>query len=372
MVSEGTIKLLTNKILIICISIFTLFPAVSDSQIKIYERPPILDVINPGLPMLSSTREKIELDGEWQLSFNEGKSYTKVSVPLAYDYKGKATFRKDFSITQEMMSRYSFVFVAEGINYESSIRINNVFLVNHNQGFTAIVIPIEEEVLKENNQIEISVDNELTTNSTVPLSDQLNYSRIYGGINKDIYIIAVPKISTLSNNFSYSIEGNRVNIENIVDVKSGSLENYPGRNFTVKTQLINKATGEVSAESSPVSFVTENYKSITVKNSFTLDNPLLWSFEQPNIYTAKTIIYDSSGIIDEKTEDIGFRKVQIKGNTIFVNGKEYNLKGINYYEDSPAYASALDYFEVERDLKNIKDLGINALGFRVKVRILIL
>lgn len=362
MAGTGTTKFLLNTILVIFVFIFTLTSKFVYSQIKIYERPPITGVSNPGLSMLSNTRERIDLNGEWDVSFNDGKSFSELTVPLAYDYKGKAIFRKGFTITPEMMSRYSFLFVAEGINYESNIRINNVFLVNHNEGFTAIIVPIEEEVIKENNQIEISIDNELTTNSTIPLSDQVNYSRIYGGIIKDIYIIAVPKVSTQSNNIRYSIEGyNRISIENSAEIRSGSLDNFPGKSFTLRTELIDKSTGQPAAESSPVSFTTENYKSITVKSNLTLENPRLWSFDQPNIYIVKTIIYDSSGVIDEKIEEIGIRKVQIKGNTIFVNGKEYNLKGINYYEDSPAYASALDYFEVERDLRNIKDLGINCV-----------
>lgn len=362
MAGTGTTTFTLNKVLVIFISVFTLFSTSVYSQIKIYERPALIGVENPGLSMMSSTREKIDLNGEWDVSFNDGQSFSQLTVPLAYDYKGKTIFRKGFSISPEMMSRYSFLFVAEGINSESNIRINNVFLVNHKEGFTSIVVPIEEEVLRDNNQIEITIDNELSTNTTIPLSDQLNYSKIYGGINKDIYIVAVPKVSTQSNQIKYSIEGyNRIAIENIVEVRSGSLDNYPGRNFSLRTELIEKSTGQTVAESSPVSFSTENYKSIQVKSNFTLENPRLWSFDQPNVYIAKTIIYDSSGVIDEKLTEIGIRKVQVKGNTIFVNGKEYNLKGINYYEDSPAYASALDYFEVERDLKNIKELGINCI-----------
>ncbi|MCB0721803.1 MAG: hypothetical protein KDC42_05825 [Ignavibacteriae bacterium] len=362
MTVEGTIKLLQNKLLIIIVSFLTLIPSISSSQIKIFERPPLLDITNPGLSMMSNTREKIDLNGEWELSFNEGSTFNKVSVPVVYEFEGNTLFRRGFSVSSEMMNKYSFILVAEGISYESSIRINGVFLVNHKEGFTAVVIPIEEEVLRENNQIEISVNNELTTNTTIPLSDQVNFSRIYGGIPKDIYLIAVPKVSTFSNHIRYSLEGsNRVLIENNIEVKSSSLDNLSGREFSIETELIDKSTGQVAAESSPVTFSIENYKSLNLKNNFTLENPRMWSFEEPNLYIAKTIISDSSGVVDEKIEEIGIRKILIKGNTIFVNGKEYNLKGINYYEDSPAYASALDYYEVERDLKNIKDLGINCI-----------
>jgi beta-glucuronidase len=373
MVSIKPIKTLSKKLLIISISNFLLlsgllffvslsFSINSQAQIKIYERPPLVDRENAGLSFQSNTRTKIDLNGEWQASFNDGESFNPVSVPIAYEYKGKSIFKKGFSIPQNLIGSHSFILVAEGINYESSIRLNKVFLINHKQGFTAIIIPIEDEIIHDWNEIEVSITNKLTTGSTIPLADQLNYSRIYGGINKDIYIIAVPKISTLSNSISYNIEGyNKAVFENNVTIKSSSLDIYPEKSFTLTSQVIDKSTGQIVADAAPVSFTIEEFKSINVKSNFSFDSPKLWSFESPNLYVIKTIISDSSGIIDERLTEVGIRKVHIKNNTIFVNGKEYNLKGINYYEDSPIYASALDYYEVERDLKNIKDLGINCI-----------
>lgn len=373
MVSLKQIKTLTENLLIIppgftlklwVLVIFAILitPNFTFSQIKIYERPPLTDKENAGLSFFSNTRTKIDLTGRWDASFNNGESFSQVSVPIAYEYKGKSIFKRQFSIPQNLIGTHSFILVAEGINYESSIRINNVFLLNHKQGFTAIIIPIEDEIIREQNEIEININNDLTTNSTIPLADQLNFSRIYGGINKDIYLIAVPKVYTLQNSINYNIEGyNRVALENLVTIKSSSLEKYSERRFTLISQVIEKSTGQIITESSPEGFIIDEFSSISVKSTFSFDSPKLWSFESPNLYIIKSIISDSGGIIDEKITEIGIRKVQIKSNTIFINGKEFNLKGINYYEDSPAYASALNYYEVERDLRMIKDLGINCI-----------
>ncbi len=362
MISIGPIKTLSySKLFPI---LFSLLLTVSGlySQVKIFERPPLLDKQNTGLSYESITRQKLDLNGEWDLSFNEGETFTKVSVPIAYEFSGSALFKKQFNVTQSILSNYSFILIAEGIINESSIRINGVFIVNNKNAFIPIVLPIDEDIIREQNTIEISVNSELSTVNTIPLANQLNYSRLYGGITKDIYIIAVPKVCVLSSDLSYNLSGyNNVTFDNKVNIRSSSLDGFNRNQFGIKTQVIDKSTGETVFESPVTPFTVENFQSTIVDHSFNFPNPKLWSFEKPNLYVFKTQIIDSSGVIDELQSEIGIRRVQVKGQTVFINGKEYNLKGINYYEDSPDYASALDYYGVEGDLKNIKDLGINCI-----------
>ena len=362
MISKGPIKTLPYKKFFPLLFSLLLTISNSYSQVKIFERPPNIDRQNAGLSYESTTRQKLDLNGEWDLSFNEGETYSKVSVPIAYEFSGIALFKKQFTVTQDLLNNYSFILVAEAIVNESSIRINDVFIVNNKNAFIPIVIPIDEEIIRDQNTIEISVNSELSTTNTIPLANQLNYSRLYGGITKDIYIIAVPKVSVLSSDLSYTLSGyNNVTFENKVNVKSSSLDGFNSSNFGIKTEVIDKETGAVVFESPITSFSVENFHSTIVDHTFNFPNPRLWSFEKPNLYIFKTQIIDSSGVVDESITEIGIRRVQVKGQTIFINGKEYNLKGINYYEDSPDYASALDYFGVERDLNNIKDLGINCV-----------
>ncbi|MBX7042741.1 MAG: hypothetical protein K1X85_07545, partial [Ignavibacteria bacterium] len=53
----------------------------SPAQIRVYERAQETDISNIGLYSASPTRQKISLNGVWEVSFNEGKGYQKVSVP---------------------------------------------------------------------------------------------------------------------------------------------------------------------------------------------------------------------------------------------------------------------------------------------------
>ena len=356
-----------SKRIVLHLPIYIIFfallaPNYSSSQIRVYERPSQNLPENSGLFMNSPFRQKIDLNGNWDISFNEGSSYSSFIVPIAYDYEGEVIFKRSFSVSRETLDRYSFLFVAEGINYEANIRINNLFLANHKGGFSPIIVPIEEGILKDNNSIEISVDNVLSTTRSIPLANQINYSRNYGGIPRDIYIMAVPKIFVYDCRIICDLQGASARLQNIVTVKSSSLDNlYPGRDFMMYSKVINKNTGEEVVQSSPVSVSLENFKYGEFTNEFQIGSPELWSPEAPNLYIIQTIIEDSNGIIDQKITEFGIRDVKFKKDHVILNGRQIVLNGINYFEDSPDYASALEYAQVERDLRNIKELGVNCV-----------
>jgi beta-galactosidase len=106
----------------------------------------------------------------------------------------------------------------------------------------------------------------------------------------------------------------------------------------------------------------EEFQTATFTNELTSKNLNLWSPDNPELYIIKTIIQNSANkIIDEKSDEIGFVNVKFRPEGISLNGKNITLNGINYHEDSPHYGSALDYSEVEFDLKKIKEYGFNCI-----------
>jgi len=121
---------------IILYILFISFNAITAwTQIKVFERPTDSELRNTGLFFESDTRKRIDLNGQWDISFNEGTNFSKFIVPIAYDYIGNALFRNRFIVSEDIINSYSFIFVAEGIDYESEVKINNNFVSNH----TAVV-----------------------------------------------------------------------------------------------------------------------------------------------------------------------------------------------------------------------------------------
>ncbi|MBP9096476.1 MAG: hypothetical protein KBG21_07685, partial [Ignavibacteria bacterium] len=56
-----------------------------------------------GLFFESPTRRKMMLNGEWNVSFNNGGSFAKLIVPCSYDFSGTAFFNRNFSIQPDTL-----------------------------------------------------------------------------------------------------------------------------------------------------------------------------------------------------------------------------------------------------------------------------
>lgn len=350
------------RTLILLLFLF-LFISDSSSQIKVYERDPSVSNYHV-LFSTSETRSLIDLNGKWDVSFNDYNSFSEINVPSCYEISGEVIFHKRFPVNQNLIDNYSFIFVAEGINYSSKIYINGNFIVEHTGGFNSIIASVNENILLNENFIEIKVDNRLDYNSTIPLSNQINYPKNFGGIYRDIYLVAVPKIHVFDTKLSYKFStANSINLSNIVTVKSTSIINrFDSPEFSLKTLIIDDSTGNVISESTDERFSSNNFVSEEFSNTLNVNIPSLWSPDSPKLYTVRSIIKDANGnVIDIQNTQTGFRDVSIKKDHVLLNGEKILLNFINYYDESAESFSAVSYESVRRDIELIKELGFNSI-----------
>lgn len=344
--------------------IYLLFNSLNTySQIKIFERNTSDTSKNKNLFNETLSRKIIPLNGIWQLSFNEGVSFSDFVIPCAYDFEGKVIFKKKINLPDSLTENYSFILVAEGINYESEIKINNVFITKHTGGYSSVVNLIDENILTNDNNIEIIVDNELNYKSTFPLKGRIDYPKNYGGIYRDVYLVAVPKIYIQSVDLIISGATNNPVIKSNLTVKTTELNKiYQSKEFSLNIEIRDRLTGNIIQKSNNVKFETDNFNSKNVEVTLNPGNLNLWSPENPYLYEFVCYIKDSAdNIADEFLFEYGFREINTNKNSIILNGNNYILKGINYYEQSENFASAIDYSQLRKDIEKIKSLGVNCI-----------
>ncbi|KAA0211679.1 MAG: hypothetical protein EDM69_00215 [Chlorobiota bacterium] len=357
---------MTNRLNIIWLIIFIFVTFSSDStkaQIKIFERDPAIQEF-PTLITAGLTRTIIPLNGQWQVSFNDYKSFSEVNVPSCYDYSGVAVFQRYFKIPFNNPEEYNFIIVAEGINYYSRISINGNFVTEHYGGYDSFIATIENGLITSENFIEIKIDNELSFKSTLPLSEQVNYPKNFGGIYRDIYIVVVPRVYTAENHLVYKFTSpNTINLKNSVKIRTGNISSGNGhQEFILQSFLLDDTSDAVISESQEVRFTTGNFTSEEYSNHFSATLPSLWSPDNPKLYRLKTTIKDIDGnIIDEMIVTTGFRDVTIKSNHVLLNGKKSLINVLNYYVQNPNELIAVSYSSVERDVSLIKQMGFNAI-----------
>lgn len=334
-----------------------------NSQINVFERKGQDERSNQTI-FSSDTRVKIDLNGVWNADFGGSVRNGGITIPFAADYKGEIKIKREFKVSDTLLSRYSFIFYAEGINYESEVTLNNVIISRNNGGGRFIYSDIQENLLQNTNEISIRISDGLNNYNSFPLAAQSNYGLNFTGVLGNIYILAVPKIyiseSLISTTFT---EGSTINLKNSISINTYYLDTLmlEEGSFSITTSIYRIQDTTKLYESQSAKISTKNYQNYRVTNSMQLKGAELWSPENPKLYLIKTSIYYKDELIDNIVYETGFKRTEVKGNALYVNGELLRLRGINYFEDQPMHGSALEYSATERDLKNIKELGFNTI-----------
>lgn len=87
----------------------------------------------------------------------------------------------------------------------------------------------------------------------------------------------------------------------------------------------------------------------------------LWSAETPNLYTLTLTLLENGAPADEKTLEVGFRRIQIDGERLLCNGRPIKLRGVNYHAFTPTGGYHVPAEVYEQDLKTMKRHNINAI-----------
>lgn len=95
---------------------------------------------------------------------------------------------------------------------------------------------------------------------------------------------------------------------------------------------------------------------------WSIDNPLKWTAETPNLYTLRIDLLDKKGSVTESTtQNVGFRKVEIKNAQLLVNGQPVLVKGTDRHELDPDGGYVVSVKRMREDLKIMKEHNINAI-----------
>ena len=91
-------------------------------------------------------------------------------------------------------------------------------------------------------------------------------------------------------------------------------------------------------------------------------NAKLWSVEQPYLYTLCLQLQKADGaIVEQVTQKVGFRTIQIKGGQLLINGKAIKIRGVNRHEHDPYTARVMTEQRMLQDLRLMKQANINAV-----------
>ncbi len=92
-----------------------------------------------------------------------------------------------------------------------------------------------------------------------------------------------------------------------------------------------------------------------------VSNPNRWSDESPSLYTALFQLFKDGELLEALSCRVGFRKVEIRGGHLLLNGKPVLIKGVNRHEHDMTTGHVVTEEAMRRDLELMKQFNINAV-----------
>jgi len=248
-------------------------------------------------------------------------------------YEGTVWLRRKFDAQPQKGKRYFIYFGA--VNYEAHIYLNGKKIGIHKGGFTPFQCEVTGKLKASNNSLVVKADNtrkpdEIPTVNT----DWWNY----GGITRDVYLAELP--------------------EHFISDYKLQLEKGSNNSLSFSLKLADAFAGQEISLTIPELNLKKDYKTDSegkISEVFIWNNLSLWSPESPKLYTVN--IKSANENIEDK---IGFRTIEVKGDSILLNGKSVFFRGISMHDENPLLQGRLrSQGDMRMMLQWAKDLNCN-------------
>ena len=251
-----------------------------------------------------------------------------------------ASYVKYFEVPEEMQGKRLFISF-QGAESGIALWLNGHFVGYSEDSFTPSEFELTEYVKEGENKLAAQVFK-WTASSWCEDQDFFRFSGIY----RDVYLYTVPEVHV------YDLQIRAIPDETL---SAAALE--------IRTNTWGKGEVKITL-SKDGETVIEDKKALDGEEIYAwkVENPVLWSAEDPQLYDLKMEVYNESGELQEVIpQNVGFRRFEMKGGIMTLNGKRIVFKGVNRHEFSSVSGRHVSEEELRKDLKIMKQNNINAI-----------
>lgn len=260
-------------------------------------------------------------------------------------YVGKGFYETSVEIPDT--AGRSFALVFDGAMSHARVSVNGHPVAYWPYGYNSFTADLDGAVKPGTNLIEVSLEN-------MPES-----SRWYpgAGLYRNVHLVEtdrihVPVWGTRLTTPYVSKDYATVNLQTL-------LEGAAKREQVTITTQITGPSGNVVATDSREAIA---FPGQPLVQNFKIDNPDLWSPENPALYKAVTTISRNGEKLDTYSTRFGIRSVEVRtGEGFFLNGKKRKFKGVCNHHDLGPLGAAVNKSALAHQLTMLKDMGADAV-----------
>jgi len=295
----------------------------------------------------------LNLPHDWSIESNFSSSFPATNQGGALP-GGIGWYRKTFSVpvsSANKITRIEF----DGVYKNSEVWINGHYLGKRPYGYINFSYDLTPHLqYGKQNVIAVKVDNSLQPDS-----------RWYSGsgIYRDVKLVA-------TNCLAIEESGVFITTPVITQNKATVTVQYNIANTGKQNEIVNLYTDVYDAVGKKIA-TSKNIVSriipvggYTYADQLQINVPILWSTAKPYLYKAVTRIQRNGQLIDEVETTFGIRSFRFDAvNGFFLNNQPLKIQGVCMHHDLGALGAAYNHAAAKRQLKILKEMGVNAIRF---------
>ena len=265
-------------------------------------------------------RPCLSLNGTWQFRFDPDGAWEDIRVPgeavmqgFGIEHDTPYLYRKEFEVPADYAGK-RIILRFDGVYGQAKLTVNGTFVREHHGGFTRWETDVTDLVGPgRKNVVEVEITDRI---------DDISYASGYahhpvGGILRDVSLLAQPRSGIAD--FYLETELDEACRDAVLEVNyfrtGGS-----SADAVVRYELRDPAGKRVSLDRNRFPLDGETHR-------LPVTDPLKWDAEHPNLYTLYVSVREEDGEVCRFRKSFGFRKVEIEGDRMLVNGKPVKLRG---------------------------------------------
>ena len=307
----------------------------------------------------------VDLPHDWvvDLPYAAEASHSHGYKTVGYKYPETSVgwYRKTFTVPAEDYGKHLWL-QFDGIFRDARVWVNGFYLGHEPSGYATQVYDISE-------YLNYGGENIVCVRADATLEEGWFYEG--AGIYRHVWLNKADKLHVapfgtfVYSEFAvpYSLRGEAgpdlsvasLNIETTVQNMGSATASYSLRHTLI--DAAGNVAGTCESEGGLI-LAKDSHKTLGV---IAVENPHLWSCEDPYLYKVMTEVYADGNLVDTYETTTGIRHIEFDNDRGFLlNGKVVKLKGVNMHQDHAGVGSGIPDALQEWRLMQLKKFGCNA------------
>jgi hypothetical protein len=286
------------------------------------------------------------------------KAWAKIQVPGEWVMQGftvasnaAAAYWREFEIPADWRGqRIKLRF--DTVHSDSRVFVNGRRVGGFEGCFSAYELDITDAVKPGRNTLALAVTSESTADTLASASQYAAHQ--IGGITRKVQLFALPPVNLagqiVETRFDAHFEAATLALKlNVADESGVNL----AASRAVRATLFDGAKAVATA--------TQEIPNLdgSSKLSIPVAAPKKWDSEHPNLYLLKTELLAGGKVVEEISQRVGFRQIDVRGNQLFVNGVAVKLRGVCRHEVDPLRGRSLTPEDWKKDAELFRAANVN-------------